>query len=232
MMLVFLSKITQKQRGAILDLSLDWLDFFLHVDKYLGTMIEQMGVWIYAILFLIIFAETGLVIFPFLPGDSLLFIAGAFCATGNMHLGWLTLLLFIAATAGNTVNFAIGRMIGQKIWDMNSRWIDHNALSKTHLFYERHGGKTLILARFLPLFRTFAPFVAGISQMSSWRFQLFNIIGALCWIVGLIIAGYFFGNLPIVKEYLNVIVLLGVGAAVIPAVLGALWRIFAKKRYT
>lgn len=219
-------------RGVILDLGWDWLDFFLHVDKYLGSMIEQMGMWIYAILFAIIFAETGLVIFPFLPGDSLLFIAGAFCATGSMELVWLTLLLLIAAIAGNTVNFMIGRLIGQKIWEMNSRWIDHHALSRTHLFYERHGGKTLILARFIPLVRTFAPFVAGISRMSAWRFQLFNIVGALLWIVGLIIAGYFFGNLPIIKEYLNVIVLLGVGAAVIPAVLGALWRVIFKRRYS
>lgn len=214
-----------------MDFSTNWFDFFLHVDQYLGTMIEQLGIWIYAILFAIIFAETGLVIFPFLPGDSLLFIAGAFCATGEISLGWLIPLLLIAAIVGNTVNFIIGYCIGQKIWKMNSRWIDHQALARTHLFYERHGGKTLILARFVPLVRTFAPFVAGISKMSTWRFQLFNLSGALLWIVGLIIAGYFFGNLPIVKEYLNVIVLVGVGAAIIPALLGAIWRMFFKKTF-
>lgn len=208
----------------------DWLGIFLHIDQHLGTLIEQQGVWIYAILLAIIFAETGLVIFPFLPGDSLLFIAGAFCATGGLHMGWLISLLLLAAILGNSLNFWIGGMIGSKIWEMNSRWIDHQALAKTHQFYERHGGKTLVLARFLPLVRTFAPFVAGISQMSVWRFQFFNIVGALLWIVGLVVAGYFFGNLPIVKEYLNVIVLVGISAAAVPAFLGALWRLCRRSK--
>ncbi len=146
-----------------MDFAADWWGLFLHIDRYLGTLIAQQGGWVYVILFAIIFAETGLVIFPFLPGDSLLFIAGAFCASGSLSIVWLIALLLLAALAGNTVNFYIGKMIGNKIWAMNSRWIDHQALTRTQRFYERHGGKTLILARFLPIVRTFAPFVAGVS---------------------------------------------------------------------
>ncbi|MCC7006418.1 MAG: VTT domain-containing protein [Ottowia sp.] len=204
---------------------MDWLNLFLHVDQYLGRMIEQDGLWIYAILFAIVFAETGLVIFPFLPGDSLLFIAGAFCASGSLSFAWLTGLLLVAAIAGNTLNFWIGAMLGNKIWDIRSRWIDQQALLRTHQFFVGHGGKTIVLARFIPIVRTFAPFVAGISQMNSLRFQLFNVGGAILWVVGLVSAGYFFGNLPFVKQYLNVIILVGIGAAVIPAALGGAWRI-------
>lgn len=213
----------------IVDFAVDWLGLFLHIDRYLGTLVAEQGGWVYLILFAIIFAETGLVIFPFLPGDSLLFIAGAFCASGSLSIVGLIALLLLAALAGNTVNFYIGKMIGNKIWAMNSRWIDHQALTRTQRFYERHGGKTLILARFLPIVRTFAPFVAGVSQMIVWRFQLFNMVGGVLWIVGLLVAGYLFGNLPGIKENLNVIVLVGVGAAVVPALLGTLWRLFTAR---
>lgn len=213
----------------IVDFAVDWLGLFLHIDRYLGVLVAEQGGWVYLILFAIIFAETGLVIFPFLPGDSLLFIAGAFCASGSLSITGLIALLLLAALAGNTVNFYIGKMIGNKIWAMNSRWIDHQALTRTQRFYERHGGKTLILARFLPIVRTFAPFVAGVSQMITWRFQLFNMVGGVLWIVGLLVAGYLFGNLPGIKENLNVIVLVGVGAAVVPAVLGTLWRLFTAR---
>jgi membrane-associated protein len=202
----------------------------LHIDKFLGMFITDYGPWVYAVLFLIVFCETGLVVLPFLPGDSLLFIAGAFCATHELDLGLLIFLLLVAAVAGNTVNYWIGSLIGPKVFESNWRFLDRAALKKTHEFYERHGGKTIVLARFIPVVRTFAPFVAGVSRMTVAKFQLFNVLGALAWVLGLVLAGYFFGNLPFVKEYLNVIVLVGIGAAVVPIVLGALWKLLGQKR--
>lgn len=204
---------------------LQLFDMFLHVDKYLGTFINDYGTMVYAILFAIVFCETGLIILPFLPGDSLLFIAGAFCATGAMNPWLLIVLLVIAAVAGNTVNYWVGAAIGHKVFTHDFRWLDRAALQKTHAFYENHGGKTIILARFLPVVRTFAPFVAGVSEMSFARFQFFNIVGALLWVVSLVVAGYFFGNIPIIRDHLNTIVLVGVGAAVVPVALGALWKV-------
>lgn len=206
------------------------VDMLLHVDKYLGTVIQDYGVWVYAILFAIVFAETGLVVAPFLPGDSLLFIAGAFCATGAMNEWALIGLLLVAAIGGNTVNYFIGSWIGTKVYDHRWRFLDQKALRRTHDFYEHHGGKTLVIARFVPIVRTFAPFVAGVSQMTFARFQLFNVIGAVAWVVGLVFAGYFFGNLPFVKQYLNLIVLAGISAAIVPLILGALWKLFGGKR--
>jgi len=199
-------------------------DFFLHVDRHLDLVIQNYGNWAYGILFAIVFAETGLVIAPFLPGDSLLFIAGAYCATGQFNMLTLCSGLLIAAVVGNTVNYFIGRWIGEKVFASQSRWIDQSALRKTHAFYEKHGGKTIILARFLPIVRTFAPFVAGVSAMNFARFQFFNIIGAGIWVVGLVVAGYFFGNIPIIRENLNVIVLVGVGAAALPVAFAALLK--------
>lgn len=203
---------------------LDLFQMILHIDKSLGVWIAQYGIWIYAILFLIVFGETGFVVLPFLPGDTLLFIAGAFAAKGSLSATLLIVLLLTAAVVGNTVNYLIGRWVGHKIYDMHVRWIDKQALRRTHDFYERHGGKTLVLARFIPIVRTFAPFVAGISEMTFARFQFFNIVGALAWVVGLVMGGYFFGNLPVIRDHLNTIVLIGVGAAVIPLVLGAAWK--------
>jgi membrane-associated protein len=211
---------------ALLQLS----DLFLHIDRHLDVVIAQYGPWAYGLLFAIVFAETGLVIAPFLPGDSLLFIAGAYCATEHFNIWTLCIGLFIAAVAGNTVNYFIGRWIGKRVFSSQSRWIDQRALLKTHEFYEKHGGKTIILARFLPIFRTFAPFIAGVSEMNFSRFQLFNITGAVLWVFGLVIAGYFFGNIPIIRQNLNVIVLIGVGAAAIPVVLAALYKIFQRKQ--
>lgn len=205
-------------------------DLLLNIDHHLDVVISQYGPWAYGLLFAIVFAETGLVVAPFLPGDSLLFIAGAYCATGHFNIWTLCSGLFIAAVAGNTVNYLIGRWIGKRVFSSQSRWIDQGALLKTHAFYEKHGGKTIILARFLPIIRTFAPFIAGVSEMNFSRFQFFNIVGALLWVFGLVIAGYFFGNIPIIRQNLNVIVLVGVGAAAVPVVLAALYKIFKRNK--
>ncbi|MCS6766840.1 MAG: VTT domain-containing protein [Candidatus Protistobacter heckmanni] len=213
-----------------MDTLIELAGMILHIDQSLGLVVDRYGVWVYGMLFLIIFAETGLVVFPFLPGDSLLFIAGAFCAAGTMDLLPLNVLLLVAAVLGNTLNYWIGKRVGAKIWEMNPRWIDHNALRKTHDFYERHGGKTIVLARFIPVIRTFAPFVGGVSDIPHGRFQLYSVGGALLWIVGLSVAGYFFGNQPFIKQYLNVIVLAGIASAAVPVALGALWRLFKRRR--
>ncbi|MFZ9256597.1 MAG: VTT domain-containing protein, partial [Burkholderiaceae bacterium] len=177
----------------------------------------------------IVFAETGLVVFPFFPGDTLLFIAGAFCASGLMSAPLLMALLITAAITGNTLNYLIGRALGQRVFTRDYRWIDRQALEKTHAFFERHGGKTIILARWLPVIRTFAPFVAGVSDMGLGRFQIFNIVGALLWVIGLVMAGYFFGNIPIIRDHLNTIVLIGVAAAAGPVALAAIIR-FVRSR--
>ncbi|MBN9476305.1 MAG: hypothetical protein ABS43_17035 [Bordetella sp. SCN 67-23] len=209
---------------------LEFLQMLIHIDQTLGVWVAQYGAWIYLILFLIVFAETGLVVLPFLPGDSLLFIAGAFAATGSMHPGLLIALLLVAAVSGNTVNYYVGRYIGPRVFSQNIRFLDRAALIKTHAFYEKHGGKTLIIARFLPVVRTFAPFVAGVGYMTVGRFQFFNIIGALLWVLLLVLAGYFFGNLPLVREHLNTIVLIGLAAAIVPVVLGGLWKLIGGLR--
>ena len=215
-----------------MDTLLHFANLVLHIDKFLGDFIHVYGAWVYAVLFLIVFSETGLVVLPFLPGDSLLFIGGAFCATGQMNLGLLIVLLLIAAIAGNTLNYMIGRAIGPRVFNSHipflERFLDRRALQKTHDFYEKHGGKTIVLARFIPVVRTFAPFVAGASSMTFSRFQLFNFIGAFLWVLLLVLLGYFFGNIPFIRQYLNVIVLVGIGAAVVPVLLGALWKMVRK----
>lgn len=205
------------------------LDLLLHVDKTLGHLIAAYGPLVYALLFLIVFAETGLVVFPFLPGDTLLFVGGAFCASGAMDVWLLTGLLIVAAVTGNTVNYFVGRAIGQKVYTQNYRWLDRDALEKTHAFFELHGGKTIMLARWLPIVRTFAPFVAGVSEMGFAKFQLFNISGAISWVVALVAGGYFFGNIPVIRDHLNTIVLVGVGAAIVPLALAGMWRFFRKR---
>ena len=208
----------------MIDTILQLGDLVLHIDRHLDVVIQQYGAWAYGLLFGIVFAETGLVVAPFLPGDSLLFIAGAYCATEHFNFWTLTTGLMLAAVGGNTVNYFIGRWIGQKVFHSQSRWIDQNALRKTHTFYEKHGGKTIILARFLPIIRTFAPFVAGVSEMNFSRFQFFNITGAALWVYGLVIAGYFFGNIPVIRDHLNTIVLIGVAAAALGAAGVGVWR--------
>jgi len=217
------------QRLGFMDY-LQLLDVLVHVDKYLGVLIEQYGTLIYAVLFLIVFCETGLVVLPFLPGDSLLFIAGTFCAMGAMDIWLLMTLLVIAAVAGNTLNYWIGGWVGHRVYTHNYRWLNPEALQKTHSFYEKHGGKTIVIARFTPIVRTFAPFIAGVSGMSFARFQLFNVLGALLWVVGLVVLGYLFGNIPVVQQNLNTLVLIGIVAAIIPIVLGALWQLWRKVR--
>ncbi|MDN5843458.1 MAG: VTT domain-containing protein [Alcaligenaceae bacterium] len=206
----------------------EFFDLILNIDQSLGVWAVQYGAWIYLILALIIFGETGLVVLPFLPGDSLLFIAGAFGASGLLDPVLLGGILIVAAILGNTVNYSIGRYIGPKVFSTNYRFLDRKALIKTHAFYEKHGGKTIVLSRFLPLFRTFAPFVAGVGSMSVLRFELFNVLGAVLWVGGLITLGYFFGNVPIIKEHLNTIVLIGVAAAAVPALLGVLWKLLGR----
>ncbi|BDD92933.1 VTT domain-containing protein [Pandoraea sp. XJJ-1] len=213
-----------------MDTLVQLVEMVLHIDKHLGVFIDQYGNWVYLFLFMIVFVETGLVLFPFLPGDSLLFIGGAFAATGAMDPWLLGVLLFIAAVTGNTLNFWIGSKIGPRVYEKNWRFLDRDALRKTHDFYEHHGGKTIVIARFVPIVRTFAPFVAGVSAMSWVRFQLYNLLGALIWVTLLVGGGYLFGNLPIVKQYLNVIVLVGISAAVVPIALGALWKLVTRGR--
>ena len=198
-----------------------FIDIVLHLDTYLVVLVQQYGVWIYAILFAIIFSETGFVVTPFLPGDSLLFVAGAVAAVGGMNIVILLALLVVAAACGNMLNYHIGRYIGPRVfkWE-NSLFFNTSALQKTEAFYEKHGGKTLVISRFLPLFRTFAPFVAGVGKMDYLRFCLFNLIGAGLWVISLLLAGYFFGNLPWVKQNLSFVIVGIVLISLLPAFAG------------
>ena len=203
-------------------------DMLLHVDKTLGTLLAQYGLYVYIVLFAIVFCETGLVVLFFFPGDTLLFIAGAFCATGEMNYPLLTALLVAAAVLGNTLNYYIGQAIGHRVFSHNYRWINKDALQRTHDFFEKHGGKTIIVARFVPVVRTFAPFVAGVSEMTHARFQVFNITGAVLWVVSLVTAGYLFGNIPIIRDHLTEIVLVGISAAMVPLAIGGMYK-FARR---
>ncbi|MBV5330876.1 DedA family protein [bacterium] len=198
-----------------------FIDIVLHLDKHLAVLVQQYGIWIYAILFAIIFSETGFVVTPFLPGDSLLFVAGALAALGGMDIVVLIAVLIAAATLGNMLNYQIGRILGPKVfhWE-SSRFFNKAALEKTHAFYEKHGGKTLVISRFLPLFRTFAPFVAGIGAMTWSRFTFFNLIGAVGWVGSLTLAGYFFGNLTWVQQNLTAVILGIIVLSLIPLLVG------------
>ena len=198
-----------------------FIDIVLHLDKHLAMLVQQYGTWIYAILFAIIFSETGFVVTPFLPGDSLLFVAGALAALGGMDLGVLIAVLIAAAALGNMLNYQIGRFLGPKVfsWE-SSRFFNTVALQKTHAFYEKHGGKTLVISRFLPLFRTFAPFVAGIGAMTYSRFTFYNLIGAIGWVCSLTLVGYFFGNLPWVQKNLTVVIVGIIVISMIPVIVG------------
>lgn len=196
-----------------------FIDIMLHLDKHLAMLVTQYGAWVYAILFIIVFCETGLVVTPFLPGDSLLFVAGAVAAAGGMDIGLLIVLLIVAAVLGDAVNYAVGSWFGPKVfrWE-SSRFFNRTAFDRTHAFYEKHGGKTIIIARFMPLIRTFAPFVAGVAQMTYARFAMFNITGAVIWVVSLSLAGYWFGNLPWVKENLTLVILAIIAISLAPLV--------------
>ncbi len=192
------------------------IDLFLHLDEHLNLIIAQYGTWSYLILFLVIFMETGFVVTPFLPGDSLLFAAGAFAATGAFNVVLLFLLLFGAAVLGDTVNYWIGHYIGPRAFEMNTRFLKREYLIRTQEFYERHGGKTIFLARFIPIIRTFAPFVAGVGTMSYGRFIAYNIFGGFVWTAGFIFGGYFFGNIPFVSENFTLVILAIIFVSVLP----------------
>ena len=197
------------------------IDIILHLDKHLAMLVQQYGQWIYVILFVIIFSETGFVVTPFLPGDSLLFVAGALAALGGMDIIVLLAVLGGAAVLGNMLNYQIGRFLGPKVfhWEQ-SRFFNKVALEKTHAFYEKHGGKTLVISRFLPLLRTFAPFVAGIGAMTYARFTFFNLVGGIGWVTSLTLAGYWFGNLPWIQQNLTLVILAIIALSLLPVVVG------------
>ena len=195
------------------------LDIILHLDAHLLVLVQDYGVWVYAILFAIIFAETGLVVAPFLPGDSLLFVTGALCGMGSLELQILMPLLIFAAFGGDNTNYWIGRLLGLRLLNRASpRFLKHEHLEKTQMFYAKHGGKTIIFARFLPIVRTFAPFVAGIGTMNYRLFMMFSALGSLAWIGSLTLAGYFFGNIPVIKNNLTLMILGIVLVSFIPAI--------------
>ena len=196
------------------------IDFFLHLDRHLSEIIAQYGTWTYAILALIVFCETGLVVTPLLPGDSLLFAAGTFAALGSLDPGVLNLLLFAAVIAGDNVNYWIGRFIGPRAFTGQMRFFRREYLDRTRAYFERHGGKTVILARFIPIVRTFTPFVAGIGAMTYPRFLVYSIAGGALWVSAFLWAGYFFGNLPVVRENFSLVILGIIGMSVIPILAG------------
>jgi membrane-associated protein len=182
------------------------IDFVLHVDRHIGEFVHSHGAWVYALLFAIVFVETGVVLMPFLPGDSLLFITGAMCGTGLMDLPSAMGVLLVAAILGDQCNYLIGRRVGVRVFAWNNRWFNRRAFDQAHAFYQRYGAITLVLARFMPFVRTFAPFVAGVADMQRTRFTLFNVVGALIWVVGLCGAGFLFGNLEVVRKNLQIII--------------------------
>jgi membrane-associated protein len=198
-----------------------FIDFILHLDVHLNELIQHYGTLTYLILFAIIFCETGLVVTPILPGDSLLFAAGALAATGHvLHVPWLIILLSAAAVLGDLVNYHVGYFLGPKIFfKENARFLKKKYLDKTHRFYEKYGGKTIIIARFVPIVRTFAPFVAGIGKMGYFRFAVYNVTGGVCWILCFILGGYYFGNLPIVKKNFTLVILAIIIISVMPGVI-------------
>ncbi len=201
-----------------MELLTSFIDIVLHLDTHLLALTQEYGIWVYAILFLIIYCETGLVVTPFLPGDSLLFVAGALCGLGALQLEWLAPLLMLAAFSGDNTNYWIGRLIGMRLLKRTNGLIKHEHIDKTHAFYEKHGGKTILFARFLPIVRTFAPFVAGIGLMRYRLFVMFSALGSLAWIGSLTVAGYFFGNIPFVKNNLTLIILAIVVISFLPAI--------------
>jgi membrane-associated protein len=193
------------------------IDIFLHLDTYLADIIARYGTWTYGVLFAVIFLETGLVVTPFLPGDSLLFATGTFAALGALNIWLVTGLLIVAAIAGDTVNYWIGHRLGDRAYSI--KWIKKEHLDRTHAFFEKHGGKTIILARFVPIVRTFAPFVAGIGRMSYTYFLMYNVVGGVLWVVSLTFAGYFFGNIPVVRKNFEFVIIAIVLISVMPMVI-------------
>ncbi len=203
---------------------LELLDFFLHLDKYLAVMIRDYGTLVYLILFLIIFVETGVIVMPFLPGDSLLFAVGMFAGTGQLDIFLVIGLLIIAAILGDTVNYGIGRWIGKAVFEREYKWLKREYLEKTQAFYEKHGGRTIILARFIPIVRTFAPFVAGVGKMSYSKFLTYNVVGGVVWVVLFVFLGYFLGQIKLIKENLTLVMLFIVGLSVVPPLIEMFWK--------
>ena len=216
-------------------MDVNWLDLFRAADRFLVAMVEQNVVLVYVTLFAIFFSETGLVVMAFLPGDSLLFVAGAVSALPaaqakglNVHLR--AGLIIVGAVLGNTLNYYIGRWLGMKVYDGTISWINQDALRKTHDFYERHGGKTVTIARFVPIVRTFAPLVAGSAGMDVYRFQFFNVLGAVIWVTSLVYGGYLFGNLPIIRDNLGLVLFVGLAAAAGPVLLAGAVKFLRMRR--
>lgn len=208
---------------------INWIELFNAMDKFLIGIVERNVVMVYVVLFAIFFSETGLVFMTFLPGDSLLFVAGAVSAlpqaqAHGLNVYLLMPVIIVGAILGNTLNYQIGAWLGHKVYDGSIKWIDKSALDKTHAFYERHGGKTVMIARFVPIVRSFAPLVAGASGMDYRKFQLYNVLGALIWVVSLVYGGYLFGNVPIIRDNLGVILIVGIGIVLGPLFLAGLYR--------
>ena len=205
------------------------INIFLHLDVYLGQIIQNYHIGVYAILFFIVFIETGLVIMPFLPGDSLLFAAGSFAALGSLRVAILLVTLAIAAILGDSLNYAIGKRLGRKIFRENRRFLNHNHLRMTEDFYYRHGNKAIILARFIPIIRTFAPFVAGIGNMNYARFLLYNVAGGILWVVLFVYGGYLFGNIPLVRDNFSLAIIAIIIVSVLPIAIGAIKMMIEKR---
>jgi membrane-associated protein len=199
------------------------IDYFLHLDKYLGQIINSCGLWTYGVLFVIVFCETGLVVTPFLPGDSLLFAAGALTASTSLQIGWMVILLIAAAVGGDAANYAVGYYAGEKILHSKRKLIKKEHLDRTHEFFEKHGKMTIILARFVPIVRTFAPFVAGLGKMTYLEFAIYNVTGGVMWVSLFVIGGRLFGNLPIVKKYFSLVIVAIIVISVLPIVY-EIWR--------
>jgi membrane-associated protein len=207
-----------------MDLLSSFLDLVLHLDQHLRELAESYGAWIYGVLFLIVFLETGVVVTPFLPGDSLLFVAGTLAAAGELNIHLLVLLLIVAAIGGDSLNYSIGRYLGPRVFRFeDSRFFKRAYVERTHAFFERHGGKAIIIARFVPIIRTYAPFVAGIGSMPYRRFLMFNVAGAVLWVMLLAYAGFFFGNLPLVRNNLTTVILGIIVLSIMPAII-EFWR--------
>ena len=203
-----------------MEMILKFFDILLHLDKYINVVIQDYGQWTYLILFIIIFCETGLVVTPFLPGDSLLFVAGAFAALGSLNLVWVLVLLSVAAILGDTINYWVGNFIGPKVFQMqNSRIFKKEYLDRTHQFYEKYGPITIVIGRFVPIIRTFAPFLAGVGSMTYGKFLTYNVVGGLLWIFSFTLGGYFFGNLPFVKKNFTLVIFAIIIISVMPTVI-------------
>ncbi|MHB8846513.1 MAG: DedA family protein [Nitrospirota bacterium] len=213
-----------------MELIATFIDIFIHLDKHLSTIIESYGAWTYALLFVIIFCETGLVVTPILPGDSLLFAAGSFAAIGSLDPLWLFWLLAAAGILGDTVNYGVGHYFGPKVFHFeDSRFFRKEYLERTHRFYEKHGGKTIIIARFMPIIRTFAPFVAGVGSMTYRRFIVYNVAGAVLWVGCFVFGGYLFGNIPAVKRNFTLVIMVIIFLSVLPGIIEVLRHRFANK---